>query len=384
MQLLWAILVLFSLGNIVHGQTPSEAEPPVEELLIQANTKKTSAAREISQLPDFIEGKVTRLQTNLDSLFQNQAQERFNEHYKKAEQSLQTVSLPGDERNVDVAWKQYKAALGYPNDLNDLVKDFIHRAGNKIKPLREELAKDIDSSLTAELKQAQDTIRAPFQEILRRYFPVWDVPNLRAPPLPGTQKEDWSNIPLAGISGLLLVLTRRVVKQIITKLSIKMGGKALGKLIPFAGFALLGIEVRDVLWAKADLGHELRTQVLSTYKKEFSPITLLDPPSGEGELFTRQRLEQYLQAWAEHCRKEAERILDAAPVFTLSPNAKDYIAEQTRIGAITWHPCPKACCSANILLLYKHFHIVLFSHTLFLLTCPEPVNAFPGSPFFFF
>ena len=39
MQLLWAILVLFSLSNIVHGQTPSEAEPTVEELLIQANSK---------------------------------------------------------------------------------------------------------------------------------------------------------------------------------------------------------------------------------------------------------------------------------------------------------------------------------------------------------
>ncbi len=153
---------------------------------------------------------------------------------------------------------------------------------------------------------------------------------MRAPPLPGAQEEDWSNIPLAGISGLLLVLTRRVVKQIITKLSIKMGGKALGKLIPFAGFALLGIEVRDVLWAKADLGYELRTQVLSTYKKEFSPITLLNPPSGEGELSTRQRLEQHLQAWAEHCRKEAEQMLDTAHVLTLSPNAKDYIAEQTR------------------------------------------------------
>ncbi len=167
MQLLWAILVLFSLSNIVHGQTPPEAEPTVEELLRQANSKKALATQEIDQLPDRIEGKVTRLQTKLDSLFQNQVHERFNEHYKKVEQSLQTVSLPGDERNVDVAWKQYKAVLGYPNDLNDLVKDFIHRAGNKIKPLREELAKDIDSSLTAELKQAQDTIRAPFQEILR-------------------------------------------------------------------------------------------------------------------------------------------------------------------------------------------------------------------------
>ena len=168
MQLLWAILVLFSLSNIAHGQTPSEAEPTVEALLIQANSKRDLAYQKIDQLPNRVEGEVARLMARLDRLFQDEMQERFNEHDKQVEQSLQTVSLPGDERNVDVAWKQYKAALGYPNDLNDLVKDFIHRAGNKIKPLREELAKDIDSSLTAELKQAQDTIRAPFQEILRR------------------------------------------------------------------------------------------------------------------------------------------------------------------------------------------------------------------------
>ena len=333
MRLLWAILVLFSLSNIVHGQTLPEAEPTVEELLIQANDQKTLAIQEIAQLPNRVEGEVDRIMTKLDNLFQGQIQESFNEHYEKIEQSLKTVSLPEDVSSLEVAWKQFKA-LGNSSALNALVEDFIRRAENEIEPLREELAKDIDSqldeTLTTELRQAQDTIRAPFQERVARYFPVWDVPNLRTPPLPGAQKEDWSNIPLAGASGVLLVLTRRVVKQILARLSIKMGGKALGKLIPFVGPLLMAYEVWDATQAKANLEHELRTQVLSTYKKEFSPITLLNPPSGEGELSTRQRLEQHLQAWAEHCRKEAERMLDTAHVLTLSPNAKDYIAEQTR------------------------------------------------------
>ncbi len=45
MQLLWAILVLFSLSNIVHGQTQSEAEPTVKELLNQANRKNPQPLR---------------------------------------------------------------------------------------------------------------------------------------------------------------------------------------------------------------------------------------------------------------------------------------------------------------------------------------------------
>ena len=288
MQLLWAILVLFSLSNIVHGQDPPQAEPTVEELLIQPNSKKASAVQAIDQLPNRVEDEIDRIMTKLDNLSRGQIQESFNEHYEKVEQSLKTVSLPGDVSSLEVAWKQLKA-LGNSSALDALIEDFIRRAENEIEPLREELTKDIgsqlDEALTVELKQAQDTIRAPFQEIVARYYPVWDVPDLRAPPLPGAQKEDWSNMPLIGASGFLLVLTRRIVKQILSRLSIKMGGKALGKLIPFVGSLLMAYEVWDATQAKTNLEHELRTQVLSTYKKEFSPITLLNPPIGEGRTF---------------------------------------------------------------------------------------------------
>lgn len=342
MRLLWAILVLFSLSNIVHGQTPPEAEPTVEELLIQANSKKALAAWEIAQFSNRVEGAVTRIMTKLDSLFQNQIQERFNEHYKKVEQSLQTVSLPEDESSLEVAWKQYKA-LANSSALDALVEDFIRRAESEIEPLREELVKDIDSqldeTLTAELKKAQDTIREPFQDIVARYFPVWDISNLRAPPLPAPpelQKEDRSNVPVEAIIGLLLVILRRRIVNMVTR---KMAGKALGKLIPFAGFALLSIEVWDAIQAKADLEHELRTQFPSTYQEEFSPNTIWYEPVEEGEPSTRQQLEQQvstsLQTWSEHCRKEVERMLDAAHVFALSPSVRNYITEQTEKGRDT-------------------------------------------------
>ena len=341
-RLLWAILVLFSLSTSANGQPPPEAERIVEELLIRANSKKTLAAREIAQLPNRVEGEVDRIMTKLDNLFQGQVQESFNEHYEKVEQSLKTVSLPEDVSSLEVAIKQYQA-LGDSSALDALVEDFIRRAENEIEPLREELAEDIDSqldeTLTTELRQAQDTIRAPFQEIVTRYFPVWDVPDLRAPPLPAPpeiQKENRSNVPGAAIIGLLLVILRRRIVNMVTR---KMAGKTLGKLIPFAGFALLSIEVWDAIQAKANLEHELQTRFPSTYQEEFSPNTIWYEPVEEGEPSTRQQLEQQvstsLQAWSEHCRKEVERMLHATHVFALSPNVKNYITEQTEKGRNT-------------------------------------------------
>ena len=343
MRLLWAILVLFSLSNIVHGQTPPEAEPTVEELLIQANSKKALAAREIDQSPARVEGEVARIMTRLDSLFQDQIQGRFNTHYKQVEQSLQTVSLPEDVSSLGVAWKQMKAGVYDSGDLDSLLEGFIRQAQTTLEPHQENLAEHIDiqleETLAAELKQAQDSIRAPFQDILTRYFPVLNVPNWHVTPLPtlpGVQEKDRSDVPVAAIIGLLLVILRR---QIIKLMTAKMVGKVLGKLIPVVGYLLLAYDLWDATQAKADLERELRTQFLSTYQEEFSPTTIWNQPVEEGELSTRQQLEQQvstsLQAWSEHCRKEVERMLDAAHIFTLSPNIQNYITEQTEKGRST-------------------------------------------------
>ena len=345
MQLLWAILVLFSLSNIVHGQTPSEAEPTVEALLIQAKSKKTLAAREIDQLPNRVEDKVDRIMTKLDSLFLKQIQERFDTHYKQVEQSLQAVSLPEKVNSLEVTLKQWKGVYD-SSDLDALLKDFVHRAQTTLEPHREDLARYIDSqlkeTLTAELEQVQNTIRARFQEIVARHFSVWDVPYLhppRLPELPQLLAED--HLPnvgglAPGLAGLLLISLRR---QIVKMVSLKMAGKAASKFIPIIGFLGLLYTVSTIAQAKADLERELRTQFFSMYKEKFSPTIIWKQPVEEGEPSARQRHEQqvstFLQTWSEHCRKEVERMLDAVHVWTRSPNVQDYITEQTGKGRNT-------------------------------------------------
>lgn len=356
MRFLPTLLLVFSLSSPVHGahaQTPSEAEPNVEDLLISANSKKALAAREIAQSPSRVAGELARVMAGMDRLFQEQVQERFDAHYKKVEQYLQTVSLPEDVGSLEVAWQQAKAGVYDSGDLEALVNSFVRRTQTAFEPLREDLAGDIDRLITGtladELKQAQDNIRAPFQEIAARYFPAWDVPYLNAPPLPtppGLQREGRSSLlgPTIGLVGLLVILRRKVISTIISRAIAKIFGKTSaamvsGPLAVIAGGLLLGYEIWNATQAKADLENALRTQFLSTYKEEFSPATIWNQPVEEGEPSTRQQLEQQVSAslrtWSEHCRKEVERMLDAARVFALSPSVQNYIAEQTQTGRHT-------------------------------------------------
>lgn len=96
MHFLLTLLVVFSLGISAHGQTSPEAKPDVEDLLIQANLKKALASREIDHSPDRVAGEVVRVMAEMDRLFQEQIQELFEAHYKRVEETLQTVSLPKD------------------------------------------------------------------------------------------------------------------------------------------------------------------------------------------------------------------------------------------------------------------------------------------------
>lgn len=375
MYFLLTLLVVFSLGISAHGQTSPEAKPDVEDLLIQANLKKALASREIDRSHDRVANEVARVMAEMDRLFQEQIQELFEAHYKRVEETLQTVSLPKDVGALEVFWQQFKAGVYDSSDLDALVDGFVHRTQAALEPQREDLFGDIDSqlteTLTVELKQAQDNIRAPFQEIVGRYFPVWNIPRLNpppVPPLPSLQEENRSHVPavVIGPAGFVLYTGGVLAKETLKKAGISkwLKGKLLGKVAskvvariasggavgvatgpaaPVIAGSLLAIwmayDIWDATQAKADLENELRTQFLSRYKEDNSPATIWNQPVGEGGPSFRQQLEQQvdtsLDVWSDLSRKEVKRMLTAARVSVLSPNAQEYIAEQTQKGRHT-------------------------------------------------
>lgn len=353
MHFLLTLLVVFSLGISAHGQTSPEAKPGVEDLLIQANLKKALASREIDRSPDRVAGEVARVMAEMDRLFQEQIRDLFEAHYKKVEYALQTVSLPKDVGSWEVFWQQLKAGVYDSDDLDALVDGFVHRAQTALEPQREDLAGDIDSQLTetftVEFKQAQDNIRAPFQKIVGRYFPVWDIPHLNPPPvptIPGLQEEDRPYVPPSvplSVIGNTIWLKRKLIFKVIAQVASGAAARAATVLIGPVGFGVTLIWTVDTLLnatqAKADLENELRTQFLSRYKEDVSLATIWNQPVGEGEPSFRQQLEQQvgtsLDVWSDLSRKEVERMLTAARVSVLSPNVQEYIAEQTQKGRHT-------------------------------------------------
>ena len=375
MHFLLTLLVVFSLGISAHGQTSPEAKLGVEDLLIQANLKKALASREIDHSTDRVADEVARVMAEMDRLFQEQIQELFDAHYKRVEETLQTVSLPKDVGTLEVFWQQLKAGVYDSSDLDALVDGFVHRTQAVLEPQREDLFGNIDSqlteTLTVELKQAQDNIRAPFQEIVGRYFPVWNIPRLNpppVPPLPGLQEENQSHVPgsvIIGPAGFVLYtggilakatpqmagmskwLKRKLLGKVAAKVAARMltgsAGAATGPAAPVIVGSLIAIwmayDVWDATQAKADLENELRTQFLSRYKEDVSPAAIWNQPVGESESSFRQQLGQQIGAsldvWSDLSRKEVERMLTAARVSVLSPNAQEYIAEQTQKGRHT-------------------------------------------------
>ena len=130
--------------------------------------------------------------------------------------------------------------------------------------------------------------------------------------------------------GLLMILLRkRVAKMIQRRVGIKVLGKVAARLIPYVGVLLIAYDVGN---AKAELEAMLRNEFAAAYAEEFTPATLWEMPLDSGTPSSRQEIEKdvrsLLHAWSQHCRQEVDRMLDAARIFTLSPNIKAYIAQQ--------------------------------------------------------
>ena len=375
MRILWTILIACPFIGSAHGQAPPaslETEADVADILRQADRKKVLAVRAIHQNPDRVAEQTDRIMAKLDSLFQERIQKRFDTHYEAVEQALETVSLPQDIGSMEVFWQQLKAGVGNTNDLDILVKDFIGQAQSRIEPKRQELIEFLDTqleeTLTGELEQAQNSIREPFLMIIADHFPVWDAPRLSAPSLPnsgsqGLQKKDRSYMPgsamaLAGLAaGAVAARTsKKIVGKAFTKVLAKgaaagasgaAAGAATGPLAPFVT-PVLGVlmatwtayDVWDATQAKRELERELRTELFIKYKEGFSPAAIwsMEISAEGGAAFHQQVAEEihsFLRDWTDHCRMEAEKILDAAQVYDLSPDVKEYIAEQARNGRDT-------------------------------------------------
>ena len=353
------LLLLWGHSAIEAQTSESTTSAIVAEQLRQTESKKRLARQEIAQLEDRVEAEVRQIIGRLDDFFRgDRVQKQFDKHHTEAEEILQEVSLPGDVDSLQVTLKQWKSilpdflpdVLANSKDLEALVERFIGNAERHLEPTREALEGDIEALfedvLRTEAERAQQDIRAPFQAILIRYFPVWEGHGLQAPPLPGLPKElgvdpgAFGKSGALALTGLLLILLRkRIVNTIRRRVARKIVGKVAAKLIPLVGLLLIAYDVTNILQAKAELEATLRSEFAAAYAEELIPAALWEIPPESGAPSFRQELEadvrSLLHTWSQHCRQEVERMLDAARTYTLSPNIKAYIAQQEKKGRDT-------------------------------------------------
>ena len=354
-------LIALSFITTSNAQSSGNVDTILQDLLIQIAAKRDLADQDLAQLPDRVSEELAIIMAEFQASLVVKFQERFDSHHENVEELLDTVFLPAETGNLEIAWDQFKAGTYEPNALDGLVGDFINRAHVSLEPHREELSQymetQIDAFLDDNLKRAQENIREPFVEIPGRYFPSLQVPNWPAPPLPAlpdnspnTESSQRGTRAFIGAAFLILrKVPERLANKIPEKIKRKLKEKRFGKVVakaasfgvsgPFAtviGAILLGSEAWAASKAKTELERELRKGYLESYKTEFSSHTMLDGIIVDGELSVRERIKEVvnstLSRWMRICREEVEQLLEAAEISVLSPNVGIYIQNQVRQG----------------------------------------------------
>lgn len=332
--------------SATYAQDPSS--PPINdvgEVLKQVEAKKALLAKEIGQLQDTAKVETQYVIESLDKLFQNEIAGIIAEHHKQVEGALENVKLPESVGGLGISISQFKAVFGKDEDIKKICDEFVKSAQQTIEPLIEQLTQEIQSTIEPVLKEktkeAQENIREPFQSSIAKYFPVYEGVNLPPAPLPthlmpaGLSSSEKIAL-VTGITGIVLIIVTKIIKRLATKLAAKMAGKVLFKLVPYVGWAMLAWDAYNVTQAKANLELEMRAQFIEVYRQEVTADTFWKLPPEEGGRSFRDEMTasvgELLTKWAAVCREEVSRLMDAAQVMSISPNAKDYMIEQKEKG----------------------------------------------------
>ena len=344
-------LFVFSFSTEVKAQSSTEVDLTLQNLLNEIATTRDLAEKSLAQMPDQVSEEIAYIMADFNDSLADRVQQRFTLHYDNVEEALDTVSLPTELGNWEVAWQQVKAGTYDSRGLDRLVQDFINQAHGTLEPHREELSAfmeaEIERFLKENLKRSQEKIWELFAEIPGRYFPTLQVPNLPPPPLsdlpdtlPGSASSYRGVVGLVGAALLLRGVRAQIAKKIPDRIKRKIRKKMLGKVgvkgIPFIALLLLGLEVWEASQAKIELERELREEFLNSYRAEFSSQTMLDGKFVDGEPSVREQIRAVvrdrLNGWTRHSRLEIERLLEAAEVASLSPQVKTYIQNEVGKG----------------------------------------------------
>ncbi len=341
-------LLTVAMPRLAPGKGP-DAEPIREPdaLYREFETRRSMAERELRELPSRVEAETDRVVQRLNRLFLEELQPKFAAHYEAVEATVQDVTLPEHVGgNLWVYWEQLKSPVSRQG-LERLAETFVSRVERETRADRERLKDEIDrrfqTLMEEELAQAQSAIRAPLQEVVGRHFPSWQASPLPAPLLPTVDTAIDPSAPggpaTTLMAGMLLLVFRKMIRKILLKITSKIVGKVIAKLVPVIGWILVALAVWDAAQAKSRLETEFRSTFIAVYREEFTPQIVWEEVEEETNQSLRQtmqvRVRDQLKTWEQHCRAEAQRMVDSARAAVVIPDIEDYFEAQQRLGRTT-------------------------------------------------
>ncbi len=329
------------------GAQPGPASTDVEITRFLAADQSWGRAVEaaLDRLPSNLQEERRKILERLDAWSTSRLPDLVKAHQDHVTRTLETTSLPDDISTWKVYWHNLKAGVGATGDLQALIGLFMQNAETRLAPVmtefQETLTKELQGELSLLLEEAMQRIREPFQEVTLRHFPLYRtmtlptpnsrnlLPELRSPE--SSPGQTGSVVVL--VTGLMLVIGRKIIQRLMAHVLRSVVGKALAKLLPILGWLLLAWEAWDAGNAKASLEETMRQQFLEEYR---SSVTAASFWNQEGDASLRSSVEQALDdilpRWERICREEARAQLDVAPTLATSESLRDFVAERAARG----------------------------------------------------
>ncbi len=343
------LVLLGSLGLLLRGAEaqpgPASTDVEIARFLAADQTWGRAVEAALDRLPSNLQEERQKILERLDAWSTTRLPALVDEHQRHVTRTLETTSLPEDISTWKVYWHNLKAGVGATGDLQNLIGLFMQNAETRLAPVmtefQETLTKELQGELFSLLEGAMQRIRAPFQEVTLRHFPLYRTMTLPTPdsrsllpelPTPERSSGQTGSVVVL-VAGLMLVIGRKIIQRLMAHVLRSVVGKALAKLLPILGWLLLAWEVWDAGSAKASLEETMRQQFLEEYRSSVTAASFWNQ-AGEGSLRSsvEQALDDLLPRWERICREEARAQLDVAPTLATSESLRDFVADRAARG----------------------------------------------------
>lgn len=343
------LLVAGGTFAISHCEEPANAATQSEtlEYLRELAKRKSAVRHQLAQLPEKINEETARIMEALDRFWASDRAAALHKAFiENATEQAAEVHLDDEYSTLGTIWAEYKSLVS-EDLLVEMTTSYVNKIYAAVKVDQDRLSDTLQNEMKKELdpvfEKAQRNLADSFDNAIQSQFRFWTQCFVKFPPVVSENHE--AAVPggagpsrrFKTIAGVILLLIGRLVgslvKKIITRVSrsviTKLTAKALGKLIPYIGLALLAWDFVDAARARSNFEAVVRKEFLDELAKETTPQKLWSEKE-EGQSTMRDEVEAMVKTqlteWTALAREQTDSFLSAASLAD-NPAFKDFVKQ---------------------------------------------------------